>query len=183
MDNLERFQELENYAVEAGAFRAKLIGTGRIVIDDRVRLKCQVPVCADYNRHLMCPPNSLPVERFRSLCSQYSAALIIQVKSCGFEEKELVEAEKKLHRIVNKTEGRALSAGSYLAAGFIASSCKLCAECVGCHSKLPCKHPYQARPSIESVGVDIYKTAQNAGLDFQLGLSEEVCYSGLILLD
>ncbi len=166
-----------------GAFLAKLIKAEEVVIDDRVRLKCQVPVCADFNKHLMCPPHTISVEHFRSLCSQYSAALIIQVKSRGFEEINLIEAEKKLHSIVNKVEGRALTEGHYLASGFIASSCKLCPECVGYHSKLPCRHPYKARPSIESMGVDIYKTSLNAGIGFSLGLSSEVVFSGLLLLD
>lgn len=183
MTDSGRFSFLEEFAREQGAYRAKVIDTGQLVIDNRVRLKCQVPVCPDFNRHLMCPPNSMPVEEFRSLCSQYSAALIVQVKSDGFEDKQLVEAEKMLHSIINKTEGRALSEGSYLAAGFIASSCKLCPECVGINSGEPCRHPYQARPSIESMGVDIFKTANNAGMDFKLGLSPEVVYSGLLLLD
>jgi len=181
--NLEKYRFLEEFALEQGAFRARVIDTAQVVVDDRVRLKCQVPVCKDFNNHLLCPPHTSSVEHFRSLCSQYSAALIVQVKSDGFEENRLIDAEKRLHRIINKVEGRALSEGNYLAAGFIASSCKLCPECVGYHSKFPCRHPYQARPSIESMGVDIFRTSQDAGLDFQLGLSSEVVYSGLLLLD
>lgn len=183
MANPEQYHELADFAVAEGAFRAKLIKANDVVIDDRVRLKCQVPVCRDFNRHLMCPPHTIPVEHFKSLCAQYSAALLIQVKSIGCDEKSLVEAERKLHAIVNKTEGRALTNGSYLATGFIASSCKLCPECVGYHSNHPCRRPYEARPSIEAMGVDIFKTAQNAELGFELGLSSEVVYSGLLLLD
>lgn len=181
--NLEQYRELEDFALAEGAYRAKLISADGVVIDDRVRLKCQVPVCKDFNRHLMCPPHTISVEHFKSLCTQYSTALLIQVKSQGCEEKNLIEAERKLHAIVNKTEGRALAKGSYLATGFIASSCKLCPECVGYHSKHPCRRPYEARPSIEAMGVDIFRTAQNAELGFDLGMSAEVVYSGLLLLD
>ncbi len=183
MADLEHYRDLEQFAIDEGATRAKVIEAKEVVIDDRVRLKCQVPVCADYNQHLLCPPHTDSVEHFRSLVARYSTALVVQVKSQGFEERELIEAEKKLHGIINKTEGRALAKGYYLAAGFIASSCKLCPKCVGYHSKLPCRHPYQARPSIESMGVDIYKTALNAGLGFELGLSPEVVYCGLLLVE
>lgn len=183
MTNLNKYADLEEYALEAGAYRAKLIDIEKVVVDDRVRLKCQVPVCNYYNVHLMCPPHTISVEKFKSLCSQYSAALIIQVKSCGFEEADLIAAEKELHAIINKVEGRALTKGNYLAAGFIGSSCKLCPECVGYHSKLPCRHPLQARPSIEAMGMDILKTSLNAGIGFNLGLNSDVIYSGLLLLD
>ena len=183
MPNLEKYEELESYAMEEGAFQVKLVPASGVIIDDRVRLKCQVPVCEDYNQHLLCPPNTIPVEKFKSLCSQYSAALLIQIKSSGFEKTELIAAEKELHSLINKVEGRALTKGNYLATGFIASSCKLCSECVGFHSGEPCRHPYMARPSIESMGVDIFKTAENAGIGFNLGLSSEVIYCGLLLLD
>jgi len=181
--DLEKYRGLEEFALEEGAHQAKVIKASGVVIDDRVRLKCQVPVCKDFNNHLLCPPNTLPVEKFKSLCSQYYAALIVQVKSQGFEESDLIAAEKKLHSIINKTEGRALTEGNYLASGFIASSCKLCPECAGFHSNLPCRRPFEARPSIESMGVDIYKTCLNAGIGFSLGLSSEVVFSGLVLLD
>lgn len=182
MESFDRFKGLEDFALEQGADRARVVSTREVVVDDRVRLKCQVPICKDFNKHLLCPPHSLTVDHFKSLCTQYSAALIIQVKSSGFEELQLLEAEKELHGIINKVEGRALTEGNYLAAGFIASSCKLCQECVGYHSKLPCRHPYQARPSIESMGVDIFKTCENAGIGFGLGLSNEVFFCGLVLL-
>ena len=183
MADLEKYKGLEAFALEQGACRAKLIDAAEVVIDDRVRLKCQVPVCKDFNRHLMCPPHTIPVNEFRNLCSLYPAALIVQVSSNGSKENDLIEAERKLHTIINKTEGRALTEGHYLATGFIASSCKLCPECVGYHARQPCRRPYEARPSIESMGVDIYKTSQNAGIGFQLGLSAEVVFSGLLLLD
>ena len=183
MADLEKLRDLEEYAQELGAYRAKLLAAADVVIDDRVRLKCHVPVCEDYNRHLLCPPHTIPVEKFKSLCSQYAAALLVQVKSSGYDKADLVAAEKDLHSVINKVEGRALTKGNYLATGYIASSCKLCPECVGYHSGEPCRHPYQARPSIESMGVDIFKTAENAGMGFNLGLSSEVVYCGLVLLD
>ncbi|HWQ42259.1 MAG TPA: DUF2284 domain-containing protein [Desulfosporosinus sp.] len=173
---------LGNFALEQGAYQAKLVETSVVVIDERVRLKCYVPICEHYDQHLLCPPHTLEVEKFRQLCGQYNKALLVQVKSTGIEQEELLEAEKKLHRILNQVESKAMSEGYYLAAGFIASSCKLCPKCVGYHSKLPCRHPFEARSSIEAMGVDIFKTCEQAGIGFQLGISKEVVFTGLALI-
>jgi len=178
----ENLLEFEDYALEQGSYRAKVIETSKLVIDDRVRLKCQVPICQDYNNHLMCPPHTLSVKKFSSLCGQYERAILIQVKSEGFDKSACLEAEKQLHLIINKVESMALSKGLYLSTGFIGSSCKLCDECVGYHSHVPCRRPFEARPSIEGMGVDVLKTAAQAGIGFSLAKSDDVIYCGLILL-
>jgi hypothetical protein len=41
---------------QQGASAVKLIHVSEIVIDERVRLKCQIPLCDSYNKNLMCPP-------------------------------------------------------------------------------------------------------------------------------
>lgn len=174
--------EVESFALEQGAYKAKLVESSAVVIDDRVRLKCYVPICEHYDQHLLCPPHTLEVEKFRQLCDQYNKALIVQVKSAGIEQEQLLEAEKKLHLMINQVERKAMSEGNYLAAGFIASSCKLCPTCVGFHAKLPCRHPFEARSSIEAMGVDIFKTCEKAGIGFQLGISTEVVFAGLVLI-
>jgi predicted metal-binding protein len=38
---------------EQGAAAVILINSADIIIDERVRLKCQVPVCDSYNRNLI----------------------------------------------------------------------------------------------------------------------------------
>ncbi|HVO66192.1 MAG TPA: DUF2284 domain-containing protein, partial [Syntrophales bacterium] len=45
-----------------GASVVKLINIDDIVVDERVRLKCRVPVCDSYNKNLMCPPYVPSVE-------------------------------------------------------------------------------------------------------------------------
>jgi predicted metal-binding protein len=58
-------KQLQNDAIQLGATAAKLIPISSVVIDERVRLKCLVPLCGKYNQNLMCPPNLPPVEEFR----------------------------------------------------------------------------------------------------------------------
>jgi len=190
-------EELATAAKRKGAKCAKVIDSGDIVLDRRVRLKCAVPVCSSYNRHLMCPPNLMPFEEFEGIVRSYRKALILQVedqrdssdRTGGGISKELddsigpSESQRKLHRIVNEIEAAAFKGGFYLAAGLIAGECLLCGECVTPASGRPCRHPFEARPSMEAMGIDVCRTCQNAGLSIHLSSREKVRWTGLILLD
>lgn len=50
----KRFSEFTEVALRAGATSAKIIRSGLVVIDERVRLKCEVPRCAGYGQFLTC---------------------------------------------------------------------------------------------------------------------------------
>ena len=62
-----------------GLRQAKVIPISSIVIDERVRLKCLVPLCDKYNQNLMCPPHLPSVEEFRKSLKKYSKALFVQL--------------------------------------------------------------------------------------------------------
>ena len=44
----KRFSEFIEVALKAGATTAGIIPAKRVVVDQRVRLKCEVPRCAGY---------------------------------------------------------------------------------------------------------------------------------------
>ena len=88
----------------------------------------------------------------------------------------------KLHHIVNKVEAKAFSMGYRFSAGFIAGSCRLCARCVTVDSDEPCRHPFMARPSMEAMGIDVFQTAMNAGLPFDIPPKKSVILNGLVLI-
>ncbi|MBW2561626.1 MAG: hypothetical protein JRE40_12335, partial [Deltaproteobacteria bacterium] len=48
-----------------GATEVKEIRVTDVILDERVRLKCQVPLCDSYNKNLTCPPNVPSVDEFR----------------------------------------------------------------------------------------------------------------------
>lgn len=176
------FEYLVVAALNGGADRAVLISTEQVVVDNRVRLKCRVPICKNYNHCLMCPPNTLTVEEFRGLLSQYSQALLLQIKAKGRSEADIIEAELQVQNLISDLETKALMAGNYFVAGFGAAHCRLCPECVGVHSKEQCRHPFRARPSMEAVGIDIYQTSANSGIPVNLLDPEELYFAGLLLL-
>ena len=189
---MDRFEQLIKIARERRATEAKIIPVDEIVLDERVILKCQVPLCKEYGNHLLCPPNSPSLAQFREALKKYSNALLIQLRTQTNQldstaeesgEKAIYSRANELHEIVNVVEKAAQELHVTFAAGFIGGACKLCDPCVGVKSGKPCKHPFKARPSMEAVGIDVHRTAQNAGLGFSPDIEKEVVWNGLLLLE
>ncbi|MBC7106288.1 MAG: DUF2284 domain-containing protein [Firmicutes bacterium] len=175
-------ERLIRRAEALGAAEARPISTGEIVVDERVRLKCRVPLCPHYGRALLCPPHLPPVGWFRRVLRRYRRALILQVR-CPADGPAVHEGALRLHQIVNEVEGAAYGMGFRFAAGFIGGACRLCPECVGVHSREPCRHPYKARPSMEGMGIDVAATLANVGLTIRFPPGEEVRWTGLVLTE
>ncbi len=209
-------RKLEQQAEGLGAYRAKVFSARQVVVDERVRAKCQIPLCPHYGRCLTCPPNLPTVEEFRKTLERYDTALLVQMRSSlsgeiekadqeavrqymaapgtpagkkGQEKETLHDLDEmkiaaiRLHKLVNEVEGTAMSLGFPYALGLIGGECMLCPECVGIGSGKACRRPYEARPSMEGVGIDVYRTCINAGLPFAMPPKTEIIWSGLILLD
>ncbi len=196
-----RVSSLIKEAKRLGATDAKAISARDIFVDERVRLKCLVPLCQNYGRHLMCPPDLLPMDAFRRILEAYHRAILVQLesdvdsvdKSRGRLDRKMARrlerttgahmAERRLHAIINDLEAVAFKKGFYLAAGLIGSECLLCEECVGRADAKACRHPFRARPSMQALGIDVIKTSRKAGLPVELSSNSEVRWTGLLLLD
>jgi predicted metal-binding protein len=179
-----KLRNLQDEAIQLGATMAKIIPASSIVIDERVRLKCLVPLCDKYNQNLMCPPNLPAVEEFRKAAVRYSWALFVQLvfeKNGNVTKAEARQQGLRLHRIIHELERRAFSRGYPLAAGLIGGSCKLCKTCVGATN--PCRHPLMARPSMEGMGIDVIKTGRKIGLPFRFHSRNRLFWNGLLLID
>jgi len=196
----KRISELVEIALKAGATAAKIIPSSRVEVDERVRLKCEVPRCAGYGRFLTCPPHVMSVDSFRKMLSAYKWAVMVQVeakdidsmdKGKGRINQTILKENRKLHRpfklklldVVEAVEAAAFKKGMRFATGLVGGSCVLCEQCVEDKSSNACRHPFRARPPMEAVGIDVVKTAQNAGLPIHLSSSENVAWTGLVLLD
>lgn len=195
-----RFSELIEIALKAGATAAKIIPAQRVVLDGRVRLKCEVPRCTGYGQFLTCPPHVMSVDSFFRILSGYKWGLLVQVeaknidstdKSKGRINKTILKQNKELHHpfklklleVVETVESAAFKKGLRFAAGLVGGSCVLCGRCVDDKSSQACRHPFRARPPMEAVGIDVIKTAQHAGLQIHLSSPKNVAWTGLILLE
>lgn len=179
-------KELCDIAIKNGASRAKVINAGLIVVDERVQLKCRYPPCLHYGKNLMCPPYTPSAKEFSGYVAKYKHAIFAQndvpieeeiKRRIKGEEAKLTELAKnkefrnlvkkewkKLHAIVSAVERESFNKGYYFSLGLVAGNCKLCDTC---DPKLPCTKPWEARPSMEAVGIDVYKTAKKSGLEFK----------------
>ena len=172
----EELEEYKRKSIELGASRAKIIGTDKIQVDDRVILKCQIPRCFGYGVGAHCPPNTLKPAELRKHLENYSWAIfftidvppevIIRDKATI---KERVDVYQKVYKIVSDIESAAFYDGHYLAFGFAAGSCRhtFCGledNCLAMEGKR-CRFSLRARPSMEAVGIDVYKMISQSGWD------------------
>lgn len=199
-DDLEKLCEL---AVTKGASGAKSMEARGVVLDPRVKLKCMVPTCANYGRNLMCPPNVMPLDEFTEVLGRYSSAILVQYPiplnrqiMKGSEGKRLEdvyesheyadrlrENEAEFMNLLGEVERQALGLGYRFATAFTGGACPLCKECVGQGSGERCRHPFRSRPSMEAMGIDVFLTARNAGLEFEIPPLDHPVWNGLVLID
>jgi predicted metal-binding protein len=197
-------EKLTKSALEYGAYSARIIPASQVVVDPRVRMKCSIPVCENYGRNRMCPPNIISVEEFSRALAAYKWAIVVQFR-IGYDEEEikrryegkdlaslmkekdyadsLTKGMRDMLHTLAKLERDALYMGHYLAAALSGGCCRLCDECVGPGADKRCRHPFQARPSIEAMGVDAVATARNAGLAVEFPAKEHPTWTALLLVD
>lgn len=161
-------------ALELGATRAKIMRAEEIPMDERVTLKCQIPRCFGYGAGANCPPNTLKPAELREILKKYSSAVFF-VKDVPPEVivrnketiKERIEVYQQAFKIVTEVESMAFYDGHYLAFGFAAGSCKhtFCGQQKDCQAMKgdKCRMSLISRPSMEAVGIDVYRMVALAG--------------------
>jgi len=185
----DKLQTIISRLKERGASAVVPVNVADIVVDERVRLKCRVPLCDSYHKNLMCPPYVPTVAEFREALNRYSMAILIQVSAelektyANAPTEEVFVPAKKLHELVHFGEKEAFAAGFRFAAGFIGGCCRLCDECVAVDGSTKCRFPFKARPSMEAMGIDVMATVEKAGLSIDsFPITNRVTWTGLILL-
>ena len=70
-----KFQFLVEEARRLGAIEAKIVTPGKLVVEDRVLLKCKSG-CNMYGHKFVCPPHTPTPQEFRKILREYRAILI-----------------------------------------------------------------------------------------------------------
>ncbi len=178
--DLERFRQK---ALELGASAAEVIPASDVVVQERVWLKCLVPLCHMAGTTPHCPPNTPQPDFVRKALSQYRWAVLFKrdvgpleeyVATSAAQQKErpgLAVAKnfhRKIYELVGHLEVYAQTEGYDLAMGFACGSCRinLCngAPCAFIE-KGDCRFSMQARPSMEGVGIDVFDLCNKVGWD------------------
>ncbi|MGD0818371.1 MAG: DUF2284 domain-containing protein [Methanomassiliicoccales archaeon] len=200
----EHLAELCSKAMSYGASKAVPIPVGYVVMDPRISLKCQIPRCIHYGRNLMCPPNCVKPDEFAKSLERYKFAILVQAKIitdlASVERRlgatslvEVIKDEDYLRQlrastrsfetILNKLERDAMMMGHRFALALSGGTCSLCEECAGISPGEPCRHPFEARPSMEAVGIDVILTAENAGIGVEFPVKKDPVWTGMLLVE
>ncbi len=197
-------QHLVSRARQLGASSAAPLPAAAVVVDERVRLKCRVPLCSHYGHNLMCPPNVMEPDETAAVLRRYGDALVVQGEIPITQEQvdeqceglpyaeahdqldglgALRDSQNDFAALMTALEADAFKMGYRYATAFSGGDCVLCEECVGQASGEQCRHPFAARPSMEAVGIDVVATAEAAGLFVELPAEDHPHWTGLLLID
>lgn len=141
-------EEILAKAKELGAIDAAIVPSQKIVVAHWVRLKCMYG-CNDYGKWRTCPPYTPDADLMKKILKEYSKVLLMTASNHS-SATEL--AVKMMFWMYSKGNFKAFPLGS--------GRCRLCEEC----DINNCKHPELAYPSMEACSIDVFGTAQNAGL-------------------
>ncbi|BCV21980.1 phosphomethylpyrimidine synthase ThiC [Moorella sp. Hama-1] len=146
----------------------ELLGTGDMGIGNTTPSSA---ILENYGRP-HCPPNSPPPEKTRAVLRDFSVALLLEGEPPA----------RDFQRRVLAAEREAFKAGYYKAIAFWAGPCALCPSCSAADQ---CRHPRDARPSMEGSGIDVYETGRRAGHSFRTLQDRQnyVKYFALLLLE
>jgi predicted metal-binding protein len=169
--DLEHFRQK---SVELGAAMAQVIPADWVQIDERVRLKCSVSLCPNYDKSVHCPPHTPTTEFMRKALSRYGHAVLFALQVSPVDQFSVRSVERhaaadwtrKSFEIVGTLETLAFGSGYYLAMGFGQGSCRkaLCGQnrCLILEGG-NCPYFLKARPSMEAVGIDVYGLVTRVG--------------------
>ncbi len=170
-------QKLNSYcemALKKGADHAAIVNTSKIYTAPWVRLKCKFG-CGRYNTSLCCPPRSPTPEEMRVILNSYTTGLLLNRRGAQDSTPSLKDMAVDIERI-------AFLDGYHKAWAMGHGPCNRCKEC---NILGTCRHPEVSRPSMEACGIDVFKTAQEAGMAIKVLTSrdEEREFYALVLME
>lgn len=181
MENNVNTIDLETFAVDLGATRAKVIRANEIKTDKRFRTMCEANVCGMYGKCYMCPPDVGDIDEMIVSLKQYTWALVYQTVEAledSFDFEGMLEAGERHNRLAQNLrvtfEERDIQNPLHLGAG----GCRLCPHCAKMDNE-PCRFPDSAMASLEAYGINVSELAAAAGMKYINGMNT-VTYFGAV---
>ena len=205
---IEKFDFLEKMALKMGAIDTKIITVDDVCVENRVTLKCRAG-CVGYGIKLTCPPYVPTANEFKDILNEYKYALLVKFKSPAKADRETVcsiyknwldpdtpedlknkadtfwndyfDYSQDIHNIMLELEKAAFNKGYTFALAFVNGSCRLCDVCNTKNGI--CIHPNMARIPEHAVGINMKKTAEDAGMEIQFPFSGHPEPMTILLVD
>jgi len=163
------YQQFVKRAQALGARAAKIVAPAEVVTSEWVRWKCRYG-CGGFNSSLVCPPHTPHPAETRAMLDGYKSGILFETPTGG-TKKIAVGLEREI-----------FLSGYYKAFGMGGGPCELCASCTFDEG---CRHPEEARPSMEACGIDVFATARRHGftIDVVRRRRDPQHYFGLVLIE
>jgi predicted metal-binding protein len=162
-------------SLELEVDRAELIDPRSVTTAEWVRMKCQFG-CPGFGMSHCCPPHTPTPEVTRKVIDSYQKAILLHRRLTKGER------SKNFTETIFRLEIKIFLDGYYKAWSMGSGPCRLCKEC---DLSASCRHGYEARPSMEACGIDVFKTARDNGFPVEVIKThqEERNIFGLILVE
>lgn len=180
-DYLELIKELRGLSDKLDLEDFTEFDPSLLIPEERIREYCYQNICGNYEKHYMCPPYIGTIDEIKKQLNHFDKAILLRY-SAKYKKDEyrkiIFKSKMDFHMKVLKLEKlfHKMDIDSW---GLIGGSCSLCIECKATANK-PCKHPKKARPSFESLGIDVQKLLDNFGLDNKF-YPEKIVWAGCVL--
>jgi predicted metal-binding protein len=203
----KEFDFLMDEAKKVGSLEARIITPSKVVVEERVVLKCQLG-CHMYGQKFVCPPMTPSPGQFRKILKEYDHILVAKFPAKAEAEEDvgrsllknlcsadvapdLRDRTRKFWDVWNRDkrnillsmldlEKAAFNKGYALAIALTAGSCTLCEKC---NIDGTCTHPTMARFSEHALGVNVRKTLRNIGMSVKFPFEKKPEGIGMLLIE
>jgi len=160
----------------------KWIDPKKIVVAQWVRMKCMFG-CKNYGKCGTCPPNTPSVSECHDLFLDYKTGVVFHFRKMVKKPEDRFAWTRDVNARLLKLEGEIFLAGYYKTFLLFMDSCNLCESCPGIRQL--CKNPKMARPTPESMAIDVFATVRKIGfpIDVLCDYSQEMNRYAFLLID
>jgi len=162
---MDRRAEVEALLEKHGYSDFRWVDPKEIVVAQWVRAKCTFG-CGEYGRNASCPPNVPSVAECRRFFDEYSSGVILHFEKAVERPEDRHAWSREVNQGLLRLEREVFLAGYQKAFLLFMDSCGLCTECPG--QREACKNPRSARPTPESMAVDVFSTVRRHGYPIEV---------------
>ncbi len=152
--------ELEKVFNAHGFTDFKWIDPQKIVFGQWVRMKCMYG-CGYYGYMATCPPNVPSVPECERFVKEYTKCAVFHFERQMKNPEDRHVWTKEINQRLYELELSVFKADHVKAFLLPTDSCELCSKCSS--NREECRHPEQARPSADALGIDVYSTVRSIG--------------------
>jgi len=162
---MDSHHQLETLFEKHGYTDFKWIDPKEIVVSQWVRIKCTFG-CGEYGNNASCPPNTPSVTECRRFFDEYDTAVVFHFQKAVDKPEDRHEWSKGVNERLLELEREVFLSGHEKAFLLFMDSCSFCQECPGVRAE--CKRPREARPSPESMAMDVFSTVRQYGYPIEV---------------